>query len=377
MTSLETFIRVCRRYLIISDPTYIHIIFGTIFANRLDSCPVWLYLVAPPSSGKTEMLIPLYGASEIHWTDSLTKNTLISFYGEKKDASLIPKLDGKVLIIKDFTEMLKMRREVLQEILGQLRNAYDGKCSKTSGKGVTKSYNSKFGVIAAVTDEIDSHRTLLAALGERFITYRIPDVSRHEQAKRCLKAMQGHSLEERVRTLTTAAHKVLARRPKPARISESSMKEIIKIAQVVALGRTGVRRDRYTREPDIVRPEYAVRLAKQLGNLAVGIAMAREKPSVTKEEVRLVQHTAIHSLELKRIRILNILLKKYPDWVETTDISEPLCSSHETAHYHLDDLVLLDLAHRRNVIGKKGRPKHQWQLKQAIMLQRILEIVPK
>lgn len=374
MTALESFIKVCRRYLIISDPTYIHVIFGTIFANRLDSCPVWLYLVAPPSSGKTEMLIPLYGASEIYWTDSLTKNTLISFYGEKKDASLIPKLDGKVLIIKDFTEMLKMRREVLQEILGQLRNAYDGKCSKTSGKGIKKSYESKFGVIAAVTDEIDGHRALLAALGERFITYRIPDVSRHEQARRCLKAMQGDSLDERVKAMTVAAHKVLAIDPKPARISDSSMREIIKIAQIVAQGRTGVRRDRFTREPDIVRAEYPVRLAEELCNLAIGIAMAREKPSVTKEEVLLVQHTAIHCLELKRIRILNILLEKYPDWVETTDISEALCSSPETARYHLDDLVLLDLAHRRNVLGKKGRMKHQWQLKQAIMLRRILKI---
>jgi len=374
MTELDKFIKVCRRYLVISDPTYIHVIFGTIFANRLDSSPVWLYLVAPPSSGKTEMLIPLYGASEIYWTDTLTPNTLISFYGEKKDASLVPRLDGKVLIIKDFTEMLKMRREVLHEILGQLRNAYDGRCSRTTGKGITKSYESKFGVIAAVTDEIDHHRALLSALGERFITYRIPDVSIFEQSKRCLKAMGIESVSEQTKVLTAAAHKVLARDPLPAKISTTAKREIIKVAQVVAKGRTNVHRDRYTREPDIVRSEYPVRLAVELCDLAVGVAMAREKRTVTKDEVRLAQHTAIHSLDLKRIRILTILLNKYPDWVAASEVADPLCLSLETARYHLDDLVILDIADRKTVLGKKARPKYLWQLKQAKMLCRILKI---
>lgn len=374
MTELDRFKMVCSKYLVIGDTTYIDIIFGCVFANRLDSSPVWLYLVAPPSSGKTEMLIPLYGSPEIYWTDTLTQNTLISFYGEKKDASLIPKLNGKVLIIKDFTEMLKMRRETLHEILGQLRNAYDGQCSKASGKGITKSYKSKFGVIAAVTDEIDSHRSLLSALGERFITYRIPDVTQYEQSKRCLRAMQINSVVEQSRVMSEAAQKVLANKPSPAEMSTSSMREIIKVAQVVARGRTGVHRDRKTREPDIVRPEYAVRLSKQLGDLAIGIAMAREKTSVGEEEVLLVQHVAIHSLELKRIRILNILLSEDSLWVDASDIAKALYSSSQTAHEHLDDLVLLDLAKRRTILGKKGTLKHQWQLKQAQMLRRILKI---
>lgn len=374
MTELERFKKVCHKYLVINDTTYIDVIFGCIMANRLDSKPVWLYLVSPPSSGKTEMLVPLYGSPEIYWTDTLTPNTLISFYGDKKDLSLIPRLDGKVLIIKDFTEMLKMRRETLHEILGQLRNAYDGRCARTTGKGETKTYVSKFGIIAAVTDEIDNHRTLLSALGERFLTYRIPDATQYEQAKRCLKAMTVASVEGQEAAMTEAAHRILAKEPEVAQLTTASMHEIIKVAQIVARGRTGVRRDRYTREPEIVRPEYAVRLSKQLGDLAIGIAMAREKTSVGRDEIQLVQHVAIHSLELKRIHILKILLNNHPAWTETSDIAETLCLSNDTSRYHLDDLVLLDLAERRTIVSTKGRDKGQWKLKQGQMLRRILKI---
>jgi len=123
--------------------------------------------------------------------------------------------------------------------------------------------------------------------------------------------MKLSSLEEKEREMTTAAHRVLSQKPEPAILNDSRMRDIVRVAQVVARGRTGVRRDRYTREPDIVRPEYAVRLSKQLADLVIGIAMAREKTTVGKEEIRLVQQTAIHSLELKRIFILNILLSEH------------------------------------------------------------------
>jgi len=102
--------------------------------------------------------------------------------------------------------------------------------------------------------------------------------------------------------------------------------------------------------------------------------MARNKTSVGKEEVRLVQRTAIYSLDLKRIHILNFLLRESDLWVSTSDIANLLCISDDSARYHLDDLVLLDLAKRRTILGKKGRDKHQWQLKQARMLRRILDL---
>jgi len=54
-------------------------------------------------------------------------------------------------------------------------------------------------------------------------------------------------------------------------------------------------------------------------------------------------------------------------------IAEAMCCSKETARYHLDDLILLDLAKRRTVLSKKAQQKYQWQLKDAEMLRKVLK----
>ena len=90
------------------------------------------------------------------------------------DHSLLPKLDGKVLVIKDFTALLNMPREARQQILGDLRDAYDGNAAKAFGTHVeTRRYTSKFGIMAAVTGAIDKHAAVMQQLGERFLKLRL------------------------------------------------------------------------------------------------------------------------------------------------------------------------------------------------------------
>ena len=164
---IEHYKDVCHRHMVIENDEYIDVIFGTIFANRLNSKPVWLYLVAPPGGGKTEILQSLDGPGrEIYSLSQLTPQTLISGQireKRKSDPSLIPKLDGKVLVIKDFTAILDSKWENVNTITGQLRDAYDGSCKKVFGTGKDDLYESKFGIIAAVTPAIDKHILLLFA----------------------------------------------------------------------------------------------------------------------------------------------------------------------------------------------------------------------
>ena len=111
MNELDRFKRICRRYLVINDTPYTAIIFGTIIANRLDSKPVWLYIVGAPGSGKTEILQSLILSDEVILRDTVTRPSLIPGYMDKKtkrDESLIPQLNGKNLIITDFTTILQM-----------------------------------------------------------------------------------------------------------------------------------------------------------------------------------------------------------------------------------------------------------------------------
>jgi len=162
-TRVERFVEVYSKRLIVEDSDYFDVVFGTCFANRLDSKPVWVYIVAPPGGGKSELLQALGGHSTIFLLSSFTEKTLNSGMipkdpNSKRDFSLLPKLDAKVLVIKDFTVIIKDRRDVVSNIMGQLRDMYDGKSKRAFGTGKDTLYTSKFGILAGVTHESGRRR---------------------------------------------------------------------------------------------------------------------------------------------------------------------------------------------------------------------------
>ena len=372
LSALESFKKTCTKHLIIDNTDYIDIIFGAIFANRLDSKPVWLYIVGPPGAGKTEIVQSLEGHPKVISRSTLTRNALISGFKlkEGQDSSLIPMLDGKTLLVKDFTTMLNMRREDLHEILGILRDAYDGRCCKSFGTGETKYYQSKFGVIAAVTDAIDRHRSLLSDLGERFITYRMPSITEHEKARRSLCAMSSESTDLQETELRIAAEKVLNQEVPPATMTKAQMKSIIRIAQIAARARTTVNRDRFTKEPDIPRPEVATRLSKQLGDLATGMAMAHGLRKVTSKQVIMAQHVALHCITLKRYELFRFMLQHDPEFLTINDISEAMGFSYKSVQYWMEDLLLLRLVERRKICHGQY-DEYRWRLFDGPLLKKV------
>jgi len=349
MTQLEQFKKVVHKHLIIHDDSFIDVVFGCVFANRLDSKPVWLYLVGAPSSGKTEILQSFTGHPKIYDISRLTANTLISGWrieGSNEDTSLLPLLDGKILIIKDFTSMLSIRYEPFADIMGQLRDAFDGTCRYRYGHGKDEFYKSKFGIIAAVTTAIDKHQHLISSLGERFVLYRCPEISQREEAERCMKVLEGSTIEKEAK-IAKAAKKVLSMQVTPVTLSSHLRKIIINVAMFVARARTSVQRNTYTKEAEIPSPEVAARLTKQLADLARGVAMARSKTKVTKNEIAVVCKVAYDSLPLKRIKLIKCLLKYYPDWVTATKLANDLSFGDRSVRQWLDDLLLLKIVKKK------------------------------
>jgi hypothetical protein len=288
---------IIRKYLIIENDDYVDVIIAVILANMyLNSKPVWIYIVGPPGAGKTEILQACDGCNGIYMLSSLTANTLISgkICGENEsDPSLMPQLDGKVLIIKDFTTILTGRREVRAEILGQLRDAYDGTSCKAFGTGKATKYSAKFGIIAAVTNELDKHIGALALLGERFLIYRCPMLSDKEKRDRADRASRNVNTTEQEKALKDAVKEMLAIKPKIPHFPASLRKMVEDIAMFVARARTSVERCRFTKEVEYTpNPEVPTRLMKQLCDFTVGLAMAREAGEITYEEIKLTMKIA-------------------------------------------------------------------------------------
>ena len=376
MTALEQFKLVCHKYLIINDDEYLDVVFGVIMANRLDSKPVWLYLVGPPSCGKTEILQALSG-DEISQISTISAKALISFWekdskGRKKENSLLPQINGKVMIIKDFTAMIRDRQETLLAVTGRLRDAYDGSSCRAVGTGI-KSFHSKFGIIAAVTNIIDKHRGMLAELGERFLTYRCPEVSEEESTQRCWIVSATSSTSGQEEEIRKASSRILAKPLHKVILSDSFRNKVIEIAQYVAVARCEVMRDPYSKEAEIPTPEIATRLTRQLCDLAIGISVVREERYVSRSTQKLIHKTALDSLTLKRLRLLGVLYKAFPNFLTTEQVTTQMRYAKPTVERWLGDLHLLDLV-TKDVITKGETPigsRVVWKIKNKAVLRRI------
>lgn len=138
--------------------------------------PLWAQVIGAPGSGKTAHISLLDTWDNAKFVSRLSKNSLISgFRDEKdpdKDMSLLPLLNGKLLVVKDFTCILQGPREERDAVIGQLRDVFDGSASRAFGNIGLVEYQSRFNMLLAVTNVIDGFYSVNTQLGERFISRR-------------------------------------------------------------------------------------------------------------------------------------------------------------------------------------------------------------
>ena len=129
---IDEVIEVFGRWLIMKDPTPLYAVFGAVAANLLPGDPVWLGIIAPPSSAKTEILNSLSNLPNVVQVSSLSPASFLSATSKKdqnKDATggLLRQIgEFGIIVLKDFTTILSLRPEANQEIFAILREVYDG-----------------------------------------------------------------------------------------------------------------------------------------------------------------------------------------------------------------------------------------------------------
>lgn len=340
------------KWLHIPNTDFINVLYGTILANRLQGEPIWLFLVAPPGSSKSVSLMSFQNADRIMTTTSITPHALISgFSGAGGDPSLIPRLDGKVLIIKDFTTIMSMPLIQREEILGILRDAYDGRIEKVFGNMVVRCYESKFGLICGVTPAVDTLGETHSSLGERFLKYRY----RYDDWYQVIKRALGNSnhevqLREELLSLATRVLDYEYEKEMPE-ISDEVQEGLISLAQWVAVMRGSVIRDRYT--SDIIfkpSPEIGTRLVKQFGKLAVGLAMFRGTKFISTDDYHIIIQVARDTICEKNEEIYRKMWLKDRDKLWTAhEISDLTKLPVSTCTRTLQDLAMLKILEKEKV----------------------------
>lgn len=77
--------KVIQKWLYLEDSGLIDIILAAAVANSLQSDPLWLLVIAPPSHTKTELLRAFSGHEKMYFLSNLTPSTLVSGIKPKKN----------------------------------------------------------------------------------------------------------------------------------------------------------------------------------------------------------------------------------------------------------------------------------------------------
>jgi hypothetical protein len=342
----------------------LRIVYAIANAMQVPGDPLWGHIAAVPGSCKTELIMSISEVGNCVARSSLTVHSLVSGFKAAGDTSLIPRLIGRVFLIKDFTEILNMPAALRHEIYGILRGAYDGEVQKDFGNGVQRRYKGVFNTISGVTPEV--FRESNTALGERFLIYHMASSEGRKSAVRAALRSVGGEVEIR-QELKDAAKSFLEyqfTREDLPRIPPEYEDRLINLAELVAVLRANVARD-FTNEKVLYRPkaEMGTRLVKQLAKLMIGLGTLNDTPSIGELEYRIVQRVAIDSCVGWHFDTLQQLARM--DGLTLDEIAARAEIPRSTLYDRLKDLLILGVLttqEDRDSSGRRGRPATRYYI---------------
>jgi hypothetical protein len=341
---LSTVLAVFQHWLYLPDTDPVVVVLATAAANRLPGDPAWLQLVGPPGGGKTEIVQSIGGLPEVRDAAVITEASLLSGVPKKERESgakggLLRELGAYgILVLKDFGSVLSMHRDQRAQLLAALREIYDGSWTRHVGSsgGMTLNWSGKVGMIAGVTPVLDQHHGVMAALGERFCLYRMTVTDADEQARGSLSHFQSEtSMRSDLRGAVNALFEGIDTSTAPD-LSEQDKDLLIALSTFVARSRSGVIRDGYSREIDMIPESEAP--GRLVGVLARMLTGARLIGADSDTAWRITLKAALDSMPAQRLSAIR-LLEHRDSAVDTTSIATALGLPTTTARRTLEDLA--------------------------------------
>lgn len=349
------------KWMLLPDRHIIKFLVSSYCANELSQRPVWAMIVAASGGGKTELLNSLLVLEKVYPISSLTPSTFLSGMPGGKDASLLPRLSGKVMIFKDWTVILSMQKDSRAELFGQFRDIHDGSCTKEFGNGQKRTWQGKVSIIAACTESIDLNQQQNAHLGERFIYYRPVMPDRIEVATR---ALNNSALQEQMgKELQNAMYAFIkgidfTKYSTLPELSQEVKREMVHLTHFSTLARSSVIRDfGFKKEVIFVpAPEMPTRVLQQLSLLASG-AMVANGGELKADDIEMIYKTALDSIPRTNYIVIRELAKA--DAQSTAEIATALGYPTDTIRTYLENMTLLKVVDRIKVDGRGDR----WTMK--------------
>lgn len=270
------------------DLTALDAVMSAAAAEQLDGDPVWLMVISGSGNAKTETVSALRGIGA-HVTSSISSDAALLSGTQKRDIAkdatggmLRVIGDRGLLVIKDFTTILSMNREVRGTVLAALREVYDGYWQRNMGGdgGRTLTWEGRIVVVGAATTAYDQAHAVISAMGDRFALVRMDSTRGRMSAGRQALDNIGKETEMR-RELSDAVSACLRTvRADVMPLDEVDSDELLRAADIVTSARTAIVHD-FKGEPiEAHAPEMPTRFAKMLGQVLRGgmaLGMSRER----------------------------------------------------------------------------------------------------
>jgi hypothetical protein len=302
---VETF----RQYLYLPDPGPVEVVVATVVANRLPGDPVWLLLVGPPASGKTEVLNSLSELPGVIFVSNFTRAGLLSGSTDPRSTGGLLAQIGQegVLCLKDFTSVLSESADLRQKLLGDLREIYDGLWVRDLGNRKLW-WQGKAGLVGAVTETIDRHSALIGSMGERLLFYRLPALDDDGRLAQGRAALANVGRQDAMRHDLSAAvaryFEELALPSEAVPLDGPVADFLVPLADLATRCRSVVERDARDRAVELVPQDEALgRLQAQLGQLVRAFAVM----GLGDEGTRTLVEVALGSMPKLRRQVVETL----------------------------------------------------------------------
>jgi len=358
--------QVVQNYLHLDDPWVIDIALGTVVANTLPGEPLWVLLVNPASTGKTEFVQMFNKVPFCGWLPEVTENTFLSGLKssntnkEGKDSrkhSLLhrwtnPELLGgkspiRVMLVQDLTGLITVNKGKRDAVFGQLRQIYDGRFVRSTGMGEDLLWEGYLGLLGAVTPVYDQVAELNSILGERFMLYRPHRKQIEAEAHKALEitdpSWRGIVAKEATKAVVDAV-RLLPQIQIPKWVTN----RLISLSLVTTTGRTGVVRDGYRRALTYLpESEGPGRFIKQLKKLLQGLCAVRGFRRPNEKELAILAKVARDTIPKHRWVVIEALYGKESNREE---LARKTNIPPSTLFYLLEELMVLGIAQKEDEV---------------------------
>jgi len=354
-----------KKWLELPDLDVVDLILATVVANAHDGDPVWLLLVGPPSSAKSELLRAIADVPQCYRLASLTGRTLLSGHKDAHGGLLFRIPDRSTLVLLDFGQVLSLHPNDKALVLQRLREVYDGYTKGDFGNRADGlEWRGKLGFLSGVTPAIEKYTSVGAELGDRFLFYRMQVPERKGQARGAIGKAGSENTMRKELAKAFAAALASAGDPHTVEVSETAVEAIATIASFTTRLRTPVSRNPYTKDIDYLpEPEGPARFAKALVLLGKALAAVRGKTSLTPEELQVLARIALGCIPSRRLAMINALANIREGTTKAISLAANI--STPSGKPILEDLMYLGVVDRWVESDAETAPFY-WRLKPSL-----------